>query len=71
MMEKTASEKKNPQKFTYALSLGPNENLLQAVTIEAKAVLLNGSLSHKFLTSLFSKSEEVQVELLLQASTPK
>ena len=39
-----------------ARALGPNENLLQAVTIEAKAVLLNGSLSHK--------SHEVQAELL-------
>ena len=37
-MEKTASEKKVP-KFTYELSLGPNENLLQPVTIEAIGVL--------------------------------
>ena len=56
--------KKKIQKFTYRLSLGPNENLLQAVAIEAKTVLLNNSLSHKFLTSLFSKSKEVQAELL-------
>ena len=47
-----------------ALALGPNENLLQAVTIEAETALLNGRLSHKFLTSLFSKSKEVQAELL-------
>ena len=55
---------KKIQKSTYALSQGPNENLLQAVVIEAKTVLLNNSLSHKFLTSLFSKSKEVQAELL-------
>ena len=34
---KIASEKK----FRNLFALGPNENLLQAVTIEAKAVLLN------------------------------
>ena len=58
----------NPKKLTNlhknTRALGPNENLFQAVTIEAKTVLLIGSLSHKLLTSLFFKSNELQAELL-------
>ena len=49
-MEKNASgkKKKNRNLYKNARALGPNENLLHAVTIQAKAVLLNGSLSLKF-----------------------
>ena len=45
---KYASEKKLRNLHKNAHALGPNENLLQVVTIEAKTVLLNGSLSHNF-----------------------
>ena len=63
-MGKNAFEKKFRNLHKNARALGSNEILLQAVTIEVKTVLLNDRLSHKFLTSLFSKSKEIQAEML-------